>query len=164
MNKKNKFIALAIGLMPILVLGVAFSIPRPSETKAAASETIIYDYYSKTDSGLSSAVPQIANWVTSDSNGSNQTFTFNVGGYNATTPYTYLGGTAGTVLTGTLPGQFVYGNPTLKALANKTNITNFKKLYGFRMNSDVDLTNFLNISVTISWEAGGVGSYTGFIA
>lgn len=109
-------------------------------------------------------VAQIANWVTTDSNDSTKKFTFNIGGYNAATPYTYLGGTAGTALTGTLPGQFVYGNPTLKSLAVKPNLTNIKKLYGFRTNSDIDLSNYLNVTVTINWDAGGVGSYTGFIA
>lgn len=161
----TKFAAFTFALISVLTVGVALSIPWATEKEAAAEEAIIYDYHSETDSSLPTTdVAQIANWVTTDSNDSTKKFTFNIGGYNAATPYTYLGGTAGTALTGTLPGQFVYGNPTLKSLAVKPNLTNIKKLYGFRTNSDIDLSNYLNVTVTINWDAGGVGSYTGFIA
>ena len=134
--------------------------------RTEATGSVLYDYTSNTESGLTGAVAQTANWVLTDSNDPTQTFTFNVGKNTYASPNstTFLGGTTGTALAGSSPGQFVYGTPSLKSLATTTNITNNKKLYGFRMNGGLDLTNYRDVTVTFSWSAGGAGTYTGFIA
>lgn len=163
-NKPNKITIIALTAVVTLSVGIGLSLTKNSNifTVEGAGSSTIYNYFSNTDSGLATNVALNSNWVLNDVNDGNQSFTFNVGSY--TSPNVILGGTSGTALTGTLPTQFVYGNPTLKSLATTANISTIKKLYGFRMNGDVDFTNFQDITVTISWGAGGTGNYSGFIA
>jgi len=161
----NKISILAVSLIVSVAIGVAFTNQKALATKATG--TTIYDYYSQTDSSLAASIPQTTNWILTDANAGTQKFTFNVGSNARVSSVNtvWLGGTSGAALTGSNADQFVFGNPSLKALATTTNLTTNSKLYGFRMDADINLTNYKDVTVTIGWASGGdSSSYTGFIA
>jgi len=132
----------------------------------AADSVTVYDYYSNTDSGLVAKVSKTANWVLSDINAPSYSFTLNVGSnnYNGGVNTVLLGDTSGDVLSGASPKQFVYGTPSLKALAESSNLVSIKRLYGFRSNADLDLTNFKNVIVRVGWTSNASMSASGFLA
>jgi|GEM_PF-1321942 len=161
----NKVSLLAVGLAISVAIGVAITGQRVLNTKATG--TNIYDYYSQTNSSLAASVSVKSNWVLTDSNAPTNKFTYSIGSNSrsGSVNTVWLGDTSSAVLTGTSAGQFVYGSPNLKSLATNTNLTSNSKLYGFRMNTDIDLTNYKDVTVTIGWLTGGSGStFTGFIA
>jgi hypothetical protein len=150
------------------VLGVAFQFtPRSAiENKAVLIKETIYDYNGSLDQTYLASVPVTTNLLLSDVNNGAQTFTISIGAVTVGTPdVVTVGHLNSTTLVGTSPGQFVVGSPTLASLANTTNLTSIKRLYGVRINADIDLTYYEDISITWGWEAGGdAGAYTGIIA
>jgi len=154
--------------LSFLVLGLVFQFPtRPTiDNKAALIKQTIYDYDASLDQTYVSSVPVATNVVLSDVNHGSQTFTISIGAVTVGTPdIVTVGHLNSTTLVGTSPGQFVVGSPTLASLANTTNLTSIKRLYGIRVNADIDLTYYEDISITWGWETGGdAGAYTGIIA
>lgn len=102
-NKPNKITIIALTAVVTLSVGIGLSLTKNSNifTVEGAGSSTIYNYFSNTDSGLTTNVALNSNWVLNDVNDGNQSFTFNVGSY--TSPNVILGGTSGTALNGTLP-------------------------------------------------------------
>jgi hypothetical protein len=152
----------------IFALGFAtvVAINTPSINQTFATPEVIYDFYSSTDAGLTTNVAVTTNWVLNDANSPGHSMTISIGKNTAVPPNDVrIGHTNSTTLTGINPGEFSYGSPSLLSLATKTNLTSNKRLYGIRMNADMDLTNFASMVVTWAWETGGDNSlYSGFLA
>ncbi len=152
----------------IFALGFAtvVAINTPSINQTFATPEVVYDFYSSTDAGLTTDVPVTTNWVLNDANSPGHSMTISIGKNTAVPPNDVrIGHTNSTTLTGVNPGEFSYGSPSLFSLATTTNLTSNKRLYGIRMNADIDLTNFASMVVTWAWETGGDTSlYSGFLA
>ncbi len=155
-------------LMSFLILGLIFQLPyqRPLDNNAVLTKQTIYDYEASLDQTSVSSIPTTTNLVLSDANDGAQSFTVSIGAVTVGTPdLVTVGHLNSTTLSGTSAGQFVVGSPTLLSLATTTNLTSIKRLYGIRVNANIDLTYYEDISITWGWQAGGdAGAYTGFLA
>ncbi len=155
-------------LMSFLILGLIFQLPyqRPLDNNAVLTKQTIYDYDASLDQNSVSSIPTTTNLVLSDANDGSQSFTVSIGAVTVGTPdLVTVGHVNSTTLSGTSAGQFVVGSPTLLSLATTTNLTSIKRLYGIRVNANIDLTYYEDISITWGWQAGGdAGAYTGFLA
>jgi len=154
--------------MSFLILGLIFQLPyqRPLDNNAVLTKQTIYDYEASLDQTSVSSIPTTTNLVLSDANDGAQSFTVSIGAVTVGTPdLVTVGHLNSTTLSGTSAGQFVVGSPTLLSLATTTNLTSIKRLYGIRVNANIDLTYYEDISITWGWQAGGdAGAYTGFLA
>jgi hypothetical protein len=155
-------------LMSFLILGLIFQLPyqRPLDNNAVLTKQTIYDYDASLDQTSVSSIPTTTNMVLGDANNGAQSFTVSIGAVTVGTPdLVTVGHVNSTTLSGTSTGQFVVGSPTLLSLATTTNLTSIKRLYGIRVNANIDLTYYEDISITWGWQAGGdAGAYTGFLA
>ncbi len=154
--------------MSFLILGLILQLPYqgPIINNAALTKQTIYDYDASLDQTSVSSIPTTTNMVLGDANGGAQSFTVSIGAVTVgTSDLVTVGHINSTTLTGTSAGQFVVGSPTLASLATTTNLTSNKRLYGIRVNANIDLTYYEDISVTWGWQAGGdAGAYSGIIA
>ena len=155
-------------LMSFLILGLIFQLPyqRPLDNNAVLTKQTIYNYDASLDQTSVSSIPTTTNLVLSDANDGAQSFTVSIGKVTVGTPdLVTVGHLDSTTLSGTSAGQFVVGSPTLLSLATTTNLTSNKRLYGIRLNANIDLTYYEDISIRWGWQAGGdAGAYTGFLA
>ena len=155
-------------LMSFLILGLIFQLPyqRPLDNNAVLTKQTIYDYDASLDQTSVSSIPTTTNLVLSDANDGSQSFTVSIGAVTVGTPdLVTVGHLNSTTLSGSSAGQFAVGSPTLLSLATTTNLTSIKRLYGIRVNTNIDLTYYEDISITWGWQAGGdAGAYTGFLA
>ncbi len=155
-------------LMSFLILGLIFQLPyqRPLDNNAVLTKQTIYDYDASLDQTSVSSIPTTTNLVLSDANDGAQSFTVSIGAVTVGTPdLVTVGHLNSTTLSGSSAGQFAVGSPTLLSLATTTNLTSIKRLYGIRVNTNIDLTYYEDISITWGWQAGGdAGAYTGFLA
>jgi hypothetical protein len=154
--------------MSFLILGLIFQLPyqRPLDNNAVLTKQTIYDYDASLDQTSVSSIPTTTNLVLSDANDGSQSFTVSIGAVTVGTPdLVTVGHLNSTTLSGSSAGQFAVGSPTLLSLATTTNLTSIKRLYGIRVNTNIDLTYYEDISITWGWQAGGdAGAYTGFLA
>ncbi len=155
-------------LMSFLILGLIFQLPyqRPLDNNAVLTKQTIYDYDASLDQTSVSSIPTTTNMVLGDANNGAQSFTVSIGAVTVGTPdLVTVGHLNSTNLSGSSAGQFAVGSPTLLSLATTTNLTSIKRLYGIRVNANIDLTYYEDISITWGWQAGGdAGAYTGFLA
>lgn len=155
-------------LLSFLIVGLIFQLPyqQPLDNNAVSIKQVIYDYDVSIDQTIVSSIPTTTNFVLSDANDETQSFTVSIGAATVGTPdLVTVGHLNSTTLSGTSPGQFVVGSPTLLSLATTTNLNSVKRLYGVRLNTNIDLTYYEDISIGWGWQAGGdAGTYSGFLA